>query len=128
MRYSLDLGCRSHFLIRCQATFRVDQVGGKDRINQGRFAQAGLSCEWDVGTMKLRIIKPKKTAHDLPTHMTLNWKPRFKSFFSICDVMLSKPTWLRGKTVLCEAAETLDMVKKVSSTKGIEMRKTEEEW
>lgn len=31
--------------------------------------------------------------------MTLNWKPRFKSFLSICEVMLSKPTWLRGKTV-----------------------------
>lgn len=31
--------------------------------------------------------------------MTLNWKPRFKSFLSICEVMLSKPTWLLGKTV-----------------------------
>jgi hypothetical protein len=42
-------------------------------------------------------------AHDtqaahVPTQMTLNWNPRFRSFFSICDVMLSKPTWLRGKT------------------------------
>lgn len=34
-----------------------------------------------------------------PTQMTLNWKPRFRSFLSICEVMLSKPTWLRGKTV-----------------------------
>ena len=30
--------------------------------------------------------------------MTLNWKPLFNSFFSICWVMLSKPTWLLGKT------------------------------
>jgi hypothetical protein len=30
--------------------------------------------------------------------MTLNWNPRFNSFFSICCVMLSKPTWLLGKT------------------------------
>jgi hypothetical protein len=94
-------------------------VGSEDSIDQGRFAQAGLSCEWDVGTMKLLRIKPKKAADDLPTHMTLNWKPRFKSFFSICDVILSKPTWLRGKTVLCEAAEALAlaMVKKYSVRK-----------
>lgn len=35
--------------------------------------------------------------------MTLNWKPRFRSFFSICWVMLSKPTWLRGYTDCCGA-------------------------
>ena len=34
----------------------------------------------------------------LPTQITLNWKPRFNSLRSICDVMLSKPTWLRGYT------------------------------
>lgn len=34
---------------------------------------------------------------DIPTQMTLNWKPRFKSLRSIWDVMLSKPTWLLGK-------------------------------
>jgi len=33
--------------------------------------------------------------------MTLNWKPRFSSFFSIWLVMLSKPTWLLGKTDCC---------------------------
>lgn len=31
--------------------------------------------------------------------MTLNWNPRFSNFFSICEVMLSKPTWLLGYTV-----------------------------
>lgn len=31
--------------------------------------------------------------------MTLNWNPRLRSFLSICEVILSKPTWLRGKTV-----------------------------
>ena len=36
----------------------------------------------------------------LPTQMTLNWKPRFRSLRSICEVMLSKPTWLLGKMVL----------------------------
>jgi len=36
---------------------------------------------------------------NIPTHITLNWKPRFNSFRSICEVILSKPTWLRGKTV-----------------------------
>lgn len=37
---------------------------------------------------------------DIPTQMTLNWKPRFKSLRSIWEVMLSKPTWLLGKMVL----------------------------
>ena len=35
--------------------------------------------------------------------MTLNWKPRFRSFFSIWEVMLSKPTWLWGKMLLAVA-------------------------
>jgi hypothetical protein len=35
---------------------------------------------------------------DSPTQITLNWKPRFSSFRSIWEVMLSKPTWLRGWT------------------------------
>lgn len=42
----------------------------------------------------------------VPTHITLNWKPRLSSLRSIWEVMLSKPTWLWGKTVgwLAEAA------------------------
>jgi hypothetical protein len=43
-------------------------------------------------------------ARHVPTHITLNWKPRFKSFRSIWEVMLSKPTWLRGKTTVWAAA------------------------
>ena len=39
--------------------------------------------------------------HNLPTQMTLNWKPRFKSLRSIWVVMLSKPTWLLGITCPC---------------------------
>lgn len=35
----------------------------------------------------------------VPTHMTLNWNPRFRSLRSIWEVMLSKPTWLSGKMV-----------------------------
>ena len=38
------------------------------------------------------------TGLDLPTQMTLNWKPRFRSLRSIWVVMLSKPTWLFGMT------------------------------
>jgi len=38
-----------------------------------------------------------------PTQITLNWKPRFNSLRSICDVILSKPTWLRGYTDCCGA-------------------------
>jgi hypothetical protein len=35
---------------------------------------------------------------NLPTQITLNWNPRFNSLRSICVVILSKPTWLRGYT------------------------------
>lgn len=41
--------------------------------------------------------------HHSPTTITLNWKPRFNSFRSIWEVIESKPTWLRGKTVAGEA-------------------------
>jgi hypothetical protein len=46
---------------------------------------------------------------NLPTQMTLNWKPRFRSFFSIWEVMLSKPTWLWGKMELLVVAILTDM-------------------
>lgn len=39
-------------------------------------------------------------SHDLPTQITLNWNPRFRSLRSIWFVMLSKPTWLLGMTGL----------------------------
>jgi hypothetical protein len=35
----------------------------------------------------------------LPTQITLNWKPRFRSLRSIWVVILSKPTWLLGITI-----------------------------
>lgn len=38
-------------------------------------------------------------ARHSPTQITLNWNPRFNSLRSICDVMLSKPTWLPGVIV-----------------------------
>jgi hypothetical protein len=70
------------------------------------------SIKWDANMVLMRVDFPSpvwpvihmsmlihiEAQVDLPTHMTLNWKPRFSSFFSICCVMLSKPTWLLGKT------------------------------
>ena len=35
----------------------------------------------------------------IPTHITLNWKPRLRSLRSIWFVILSKPTWLLGITI-----------------------------
>lgn len=46
---------------------------------------------------QLYILSPIQKLY-IPTQITLNWKPRFKSLRSICDVILSKPTWLRGYT------------------------------
>lgn len=46
---------------------------------------------------------------NIPTTITLNWKPRFNSFRSIWDVMLSKPTWLRGKTTFCGAGVVVEL-------------------
>ena len=43
----------------------------------------------------------------LPTQMTLNWNPLFSSLRSICEVMLSKPTWLLGMTVSVWPVKTL---------------------
>ena len=53
---------------------------------------------------ELSSMGSERQLSDLPTQMTLNWKPRFNSFFSIWDVMLSKPTWLLGAMVLAGMA------------------------
>lgn len=39
-----------------------------------------------------RSARYMKRRH-VPTTITLNWKPRFKSLCSICWVMVSKPTY-----------------------------------
>jgi hypothetical protein len=43
VRHSLDLGGRAHWLIGSQSSLRVDQVRCKDRVDQSRLAEAGLS-------------------------------------------------------------------------------------
>lgn len=47
--------------------------------------------------------------YHVPTQMTLNWKPRFRSLRSICEVMLSKPTWLWGKMEVVGVAILLEL-------------------
>lgn len=55
------------------------------------------SCaRWDY---RLVVARRRTAGEHIPTQMTLNWKPRLSSFFSIWVVMLSKPTWLLGKTL-----------------------------
>jgi len=105
MRDGLDLGCASNRLIRLQTAFAVHEVGCEDGVNEGGFAQTGLTCRGRIGDgFKLG----EKTS--LPTQITLNWKPRFNSFFSICCVMLSNPTWLFGYTVAWECAFIIAIV------------------
>ena len=43
----------------------------------------------------------------LPTQITLNWNPLLSSLRSICDVILSNPTWLLGMTVFVWPGMTL---------------------
>ena len=93
-----DIGRGAYGLVGGKTALRVDQVGCEDGVDQGRLAQAGLSFEQDISQA---IPESGERLAHIPTHMTLNWKPRFKSFRSICEVILSKPTWLWGKTVGC---------------------------
>lgn len=58
---------------------------------------------WPVEAVSVPVRHPMHRHHqrvrNLPTQITLNWNPRFSSLRSICDVMLSKPTWLEGVMV-----------------------------
>jgi hypothetical protein len=94
VRHRLDLRGRAHGLVWPQATLGVDEVGCEDGVDQGRFAQSCLACLEIVRIARSSDVK----MNFIPTQMTLNWKPRLSSFFSICWVMLSKPTWLLGNT------------------------------
>jgi len=61
----------------------------------------------------------------LPTQITLNWNPRFKSLRSICVVILSKPTWLRGYTDCwgaCLSMVAIGAAKEMEETKYASMR------
>ena len=100
MRHCLNLGRRPDRLVWRDAPLGVDEVRREDGVDERRLAQPGLAC---VQRGQSRAIHCGEVLDAVPTQMTLNWKPRFSSFRSICDVMLSKPTWLRGKTA-AEAA------------------------
>lgn len=75
------------------------------RVDLPRPVWPGTECvvSWSV---RVSLRRAQRLRHAscrcyIPTQMTLNWKPRFSSFFSIWLVMLSKPTWLLGKTDCC---------------------------
>jgi hypothetical protein len=44
VRHGLNLGRRSHWLIRSKSSFRVDQVGGEDGVDECRLSKTGLTC------------------------------------------------------------------------------------
>lgn len=88
MRDSLDLGGLTDGFIGEKASLAVDKVRGEDGVDEGRLAQTCLTCRRDVRGQ----LRERRAAGSLPTQMMLNWKPRFTSFFSICLVMVSKPT------------------------------------
>ena len=92
----LDLGGGPHWLIGGETTLGIHQVRGKDGVDEGGLSETRLAWRWTVSPAPNAMMIHRR---NLPTHMTLNWKPRLSSFRSIWEVMLSKPTWLRGKTV-----------------------------
>lgn len=77
VRNGLDLGGRSDRFIRGKTTLGIDEVSCEDCIDQSRLSETSLT----------------NTDH-------VELKSTLKSFLSICAVMLSKPTWLRGKTAV----------------------------
>src|SRR3569833_2396648 len=108
-RNRVDLGGGPHDLFGVQPALGLDQVGGEDGVDQGRLAQTSLayaarkrsSRHVSVGVHSggsfdatQRRLGGVWGGFYSPTQMMLNWKPRFRSFRSIWDVMLSKPTWL----------------------------------
>jgi hypothetical protein len=86
-------------------------VRGKDGVDERGFSKTRLACIDEVSSMLMLMLISRSIlgciARHVPTHITLNWKPRFKSFRSIWEVMLSKPTWLRGKTTVWGTAAAI---------------------
>ena len=89
VRDGVDGGGAAWLLVGLEAALAVHQVRREDGVDERRLAETSLACSW--------ISWSAMTLHAgnvdcLPTQMTLNWKPRLTLFFSICLVMLSKPT------------------------------------
>jgi hypothetical protein len=93
VRDGLDFGGAADGLVRGETALAVHEVRGEDSVDERRLAEPCLACTQSLLEARTRS-KPVRAS--LPTQMMLNWKPRFTSFFSICAVMLSKPTWLVG--------------------------------
>lgn len=91
MRDRLDLCRLADGLIRLDAPLGLDQMRRKQGVDQRRLAQAGLAWQQhDRGQHS--CTRGARRPERAPTTMTLNWKPRLRSFCSIWRVMLSKPT------------------------------------
>lgn len=114
--HGVDLGSGADDLVRHQTTLGLNKVGGEDGVDKGRLSETSLTCneasqgmlaggadqlseplENESSVVQRDVkIQGDLAAEDVPTQMTLNWKPRFRSLRSIWLVMLSKPTWLWG--------------------------------
>lgn len=102
VRDRLNLGGGAGFWPWLKAALGVDEVGGEDGVDESGLSETSLSCTAHIlaSIYAIARITTREAcgSSDVPTQMTLNWNPRFRSLRSICDVMLSKPTWLRGNT------------------------------
>jgi hypothetical protein len=82
----VDVGGAADLLVGLEATLAVHEVRGEEGVDERRLAETSLSC------VALEAVVTGGYSTLIPTQMTLNWKPRFTDFLSICLVMLSKPT------------------------------------
>lgn len=99
MRHSLNFRRLSNWLVRLKTSLRINQVRRENGVDESRLSKTSLSYS-PLSRRHVLIEQAsrqeanfrEKTRY-IPTTITLNWKPRFKSLCSICCVIVSKPTY-----------------------------------
>lgn len=102
VRLRMDLGRRPRTVVWLGPSFRVHKVGCEEGIYEGGLAKTGLTYKRyrSSAPSKAHITEDPATSHcqdcsgyrepNVPTTMTLNWKPRLRSLCSIWRVIATK--------------------------------------
>lgn len=90
MGHSLDFGGGADGLIGLKTALGVNQVRGEDSVDQSRLSETSLAYQTNSGQLiegstKCGCIDAIARAGivNVPTQITLNWKPLFRSLRSI---------------------------------------------
>lgn len=99
MRHSLNFRRLSNWLVRLKTSLRINQVRRENGVDESRLSKTSLPCS-PLNRRHVLIEQASRQEDNfrektryIPTTITLNWKPRFKSLCSICCVIVSKPTY-----------------------------------